>query len=92
MGDTPVPNRGERPPAGAAALSVHRRISTPCPRLSPTLACVSRPTKRVDGDETRGRVHWVTVVLGVLGGAALLVALVWAVIIVYTWVTDGIGA
>jgi hypothetical protein len=37
-------------------------------------------------------VHWVTVALGVLGGATLLLALAWAVMIVYAWVTDGIGA
>lgn len=56
--------------------------------------CVSRLTRRdrIDRDETRGRVHWVTIALGVLGGATLLLALVWAVMIAYTWVTDGIGA
>lgn len=57
--------------------------------------CVSRLANgldRTDRDETRGRVHWVTLALGVLGGATLLLAFAWAVLIVYAWVTDGIGA
>jgi hypothetical protein len=42
--------------------------------------------------EREGRVHWVTVALGILGGITLLIALLLAVLIAYTWATDGIGA
>jgi hypothetical protein len=37
-------------------------------------------------------VHWVTIVLGILGGITLLIALLWAVLIAYYWATGGIGA
>ena len=42
--------------------------------------------------KTRPAVVVVTVALFALGGLTLLLALVVAVMIVYTWLTDGIGA
>jgi hypothetical protein len=34
----------------------------------------------------------VTVALGILGGITLFIALIWAILIAYSWATDGIGA
>jgi hypothetical protein len=57
-------------PARSHGLSVHRRISTPSAARMSYSRCVSRLANRLDRtdrDETRGRVHWVTLALGVLG-------------------------
>jgi hypothetical protein len=53
---------------------------------------VSSSIDAPDVTERRGRVHWVTVALGVLVGITLLIALLWAIAIAYTWATDRIGA
>jgi hypothetical protein len=53
---------------------------------------MSRQTGRVGRDEARGPVSWVSVALFVLGGITLLLALASALMIAYTWATDGIGA
>jgi hypothetical protein len=37
-------------------------------------------------------VSWVSVALFILGGITLFFALAWALMIAYTWATDGIGA
>jgi hypothetical protein len=53
---------------------------------------VSRQTGRIDRNEARGPVSWVTVALFILGGITLFIALASAVMIAYYWATDGIGA
>jgi hypothetical protein len=53
---------------------------------------MSRQTGRVGRDAALGPVSWVSVALFILGGITLLLALAAAVMIAYTWATDGIGA
>jgi hypothetical protein len=47
---------------------------------------------RLSAVEHRRASRWVTLILFALGGVTLLLALVATVMIVYTWLTDGIGA
>jgi hypothetical protein len=49
------------------------------------------PTQRLT-DPSRGRVHWVTIALGLLLAAASILVIGMLAMIIFTWVTDGIGA
>jgi hypothetical protein len=53
---------------------------------------MSRPTDLEENDRARRPLSWVTIALLILGGCTLILALASAVVIAYTWLTDGIGA
>jgi hypothetical protein len=88
-------SRNARRPRRSAAARVRRaglRLGATGDRADGQRSCCHRGQPKLSKVEHRRAATWVTLILFALGGLTLLLALVVTVMIVYTWLTDGIGA